>query len=123
MLNGGNRAILKAISAMQTVFLMYNARGALFNSPLRADTDTFSTTNTCCTEITSDDIKAVCADGKEIFLPADRVILAAGMKSNSKLAHSFYGLVPETYIIGDCNRVGEVKEATPDGFLFAANIE
>ena len=46
MLNGGNRAILKAISAMQTVFLMYNARGALFNSPLRADTDTFSTTNT-----------------------------------------------------------------------------
>ena len=80
-------------------------------------------TNTRCTEITSEGVKAVCDNGKEIFLPADRVILAAGMKSNSELAYSFYGLVPETYIIGDCNRVGKVKEATQDGFLFATNIE
>ena len=57
------------------------------------------------------------------MLPADRIILAAGMKSNTELAHSFYGIVPETYIIGDCNRVGKVKEATQDGFLFATNIE
>ena len=79
--------------------------------------------NTRCTEITEEGVKAVDADGKEIMLPADRIILAAGMKSNTELAHSFYGIVPETYIIGDCNRVGKVKEATQDGFLFATNIE
>ncbi len=80
-------------------------------------------TNTRCTEITEEGVKAVCADGTEVFLPVDRIILAAGMKSNSELAQSFYGIVPETYIIGDCSRVGKVKEATQDGFLFAANIE
>lgn len=78
--------------------------------------------STRCTEITPEGVKAVGADGQEVTVHADEVILAAGMRANREIADSFYGIVPETYVIGDCSRVGKVKEATQDGFFFAANL-
>lgn len=44
--NRGNRAVLKAVSAVQTVLLMDDTGTSFLNRLLRADTDTFSTADT-----------------------------------------------------------------------------
>ncbi len=61
-------------------------------------------------------------DGKEQFLEADHILLATGLRSRKELAHSFYGITPETAMIGDCDQVGKVLEATNDAYFIAANL-
>lgn len=56
-------------------------------------------------------------------IEADLIILSVGMKPKRSLAHSFYGIVPRTYMIGDCKNVNKVIEATNDGYFIASNIE
>ena len=59
---------------------------------------------------------------KEFMLHADTCILAAGFKPLSALAETFYGITPYTYVIGDCKKIGKIKDATFDGY-FAGNID
>ena len=79
-------------------------------------------TETKCKEIKANGVVVEGKDGKEQFLEADHVLLATGLRSRRELAHSFYGIIPETAMIGDCDRVGKVLEATNDAYFIAANL-
>ena len=69
------------------------------------------------------DHQLVCEkDGKELLIDADHVILAVGLKSCTEKAHQLYGLTHRTVMIGDCKKVGKVKDATLNGY-FAGNID
>lgn len=62
-------------------------------------------------------------NGKTTELKADLIILSVGMKPKRNHAHSFYGITPRTYMIGDCKSVNKVIEATNSGFFIASNID
>ena len=79
-------------------------------------------TETVCKEIKADGV-IVEKDGQAQFIEADHVLLATGMKPKRGLAHSFYGITPETAMIGDCDRVARVLEATNDAYFIAANLD
>lgn len=73
-------------------------------------------------EITAASVKAKGPDGEMLEFPADTVIFAAGMHSRKEEANSFYGLVQDTNIIGDANRVGTIWTASEDGYYVAAHM-
>lgn len=79
-------------------------------------------TNTACLEILEHSVRVRLEDGNEELIDCGNVIIATGLKSKKTLAHSFYGIVPETYLLGDCKKVGIVKNATEDAFFFTTNI-
>ena len=55
-------------------------------------------------------------------IPADHILLAVGLRSRAEVARQFYGITPNTVMIGDCKRVAKVIEATHDGYFAGANI-
>lgn len=79
-------------------------------------------TQAICVEITDSAARIQKDDGAVEQVEADTVILAVGMKSNREQAHAFYNVVPDTYIIGDCDKVAKVMEATNDAYFIAANL-
>lgn len=78
-------------------------------------------TNTQCLEI-EDNVVRIKNDTGEIKLPAKNVVIATGLAPLSDLANSFFGITPETYVIGDCKKVGLVKNATEDAYFFTTHI-
>ena len=76
---------------------------------------------TRCKEIRADGI-VVEKDGQEQFIEADHILLATGLHSRRELAQSFYGITQDTFIIGDSNRVGNVKDAVEMATLIMMNI-
>lgn len=77
--------------------------------------------NTQCICINEKNIECI-QNNQKFFIPSDNVILSAGMKSNREEANSFYGITQETYILGDCNKVGNVKDAVYDAYLLSMNL-
>ena len=77
---------------------------------------------TKCKEIKENGVVVEGKDGKEQFLEADHVLLATGLRSRRELAHSFYGITPDTAMIGDCDRIGKVLEATNDAYFIGENL-
>ena len=74
-----------------------------------------------CKEIQPEGVYIENKDGPQ-FIEADHVILATGLKAQRDLANSFFGIVQDTFIIGDCNRVGNVKDAVEWATMIAMNI-
>ena len=76
--------------------------------------------------------KVVCftADGVEIedrnwnhrILKADTVVSAFGTVSNYPSVEHLSGLVPETYVVGDCDVPGNIKAANTSAYLLAARV-
>lgn len=75
--------------------------------------------NTRASKITSEGMYAYDKENKEIFLPADLVICAAGMRSNRKLEEELQELDVEVEVIGDAVRPGKVTQAMSDGYYRA----
>lgn len=50
-----------------------------------------------------------------IHLAVDTVVLAAGSKSENRLAEQLKGLVPELYTIGDCVEPRDARDAVVEG--------
>ena len=50
------------------------------------------------------------------------MILATGFKPNTAMKESLYGIVAETYEVGDCEKVASVCEATNYAYFIAANM-
>ncbi len=61
-------------------------------------------------------------DGKEVFIPAETVIIATGYVSDDSLSKHLNGLVPEVYNIGDCVGVRTAMEAIHEGFKVGLTI-
>ncbi|MDR0936198.1 MAG: FAD-dependent oxidoreductase [Oscillospiraceae bacterium] len=57
-------------------------------------------------------------DDAALTIPADYVLLAAGMKPQPDLARSFYAAAPATdvFFAGDCAEVGDIRDATRGAF-------
>lgn len=81
-------------------------------------------TNTKCTEISPNQVKAVDENGKELILEADTVIYALGMAANSSEAQALEGASKEisVYKIGDCVKASKVYDAIRQAFVAAMSI-
>lgn len=79
-------------------------------------------TGTVCDEITDDGVIIIDKEGKKRLIKADTVILATGLKPKNILAKLFYGITPDTYMIGDCEKARTVMEATLAGCSIALNL-
>ena len=105
----------------------YAAQGnMLYKIALRHKIEQAKTLNimleTGCQEIISNGVHVKTKDGEEIFLPADTVIVATGVRANKIIAESFYGIVPQTYMIGDCEKPRKIQEATMEGYTIASAL-
>jgi 2,4-dienoyl-CoA reductase-like NADH-dependent reductase (Old Yellow Enzyme family)/thioredoxin reductase len=70
----------------------------------------------------SDGVMVHSKDEKDTIFTADYVVDALGMSSNTELANKFYGLVPETYLVGDCAQVGNIRFANLSAYDYCCNI-
>jgi len=76
--------------------------------------------NAVCTRINENGI-VVSQNGNIKEYVCDSVIIAVGMKAKTDLANSFYGIVPNTQIIGDCVSARRIMEATFEGYSAGIN--
>lgn len=92
------------------------------NQHLKKATELDILTSTSCEEIKNHSVIVKNEDGEK-EIDADSVILATGFKPKKEEAFSFYGITPNTAMVGDCERVATVLEATNLGYFLGANIE
>ncbi len=73
-------------------------------------------TDTKCRAIEDNGIRALNADGEEIFLDADTVVIAVGMRPREAAVERLRDCAPEFFPIGNCVAAGQVKNAIRGGF-------
>ncbi len=78
--------------------------------------------NAKVTCISDDGVTYLDADGAEQHIPAQTVVLAAGMKSKHDEAMAFMDGTVRTHVIGDCNQVGCVQTAMRAAYAVGNNI-
>lgn len=78
--------------------------------------------NARCLEIRKHSVTVQDGHGDVREVPARHVVACTGLKSRSELAHSFYGITPDTTMIGDCVRPRKIIEATFEGHAAALNL-
>lgn len=66
--------------------------------------------------IRSDGIVIINSEGEEMFIHADTVVFAMGMKPVNQLLSPLRAAGFETHIIGDCLHVGKIFDAVGDGY-------
>ena len=69
-----------------------------------------------CTSIDETGVHAADKDGKDVFYPADTVIMASGMRSKAAEVEALRPLVKEFYVIGDGNKAQKIMNATRDAY-------
>lgn len=77
--------------------------------------------NTRCIEILDNGV-IIEKSGEKSIVDADTILISVGLYPLSDEVYSFYGITPETYYVGDCDRVGKVLEATNNAYFIAVNI-
>lgn len=75
-----------------------------------------------CVDIGNHIVELINNNGEMVELEADNVIIATGVRNNLKEVESFYGIVPDTFTIGDCNNPRKIMEAVFEGHTIACNI-
>lgn len=78
--------------------------------------------NARVTEITGEGVRYLDGDGREQFVPAGSVVLAAGMKSRHQEAAAFFDGRHRVHLIGDCDKVGCVQTAMRAAYAVGNNI-
>jgi hypothetical protein len=78
--------------------------------------------NSQCREISEGFVSVLDNDNILKIIQTDLVINATGFRPDRYLVESFYGIVPDTHIVGDCESVGTVCEATNYGYFIGANL-
>ena len=72
--------------------------------------------NARCSRISPEGVTYIDAEGKEQFVKADSIVLAAGMKPRAADAVQFYGIGTYTSVIGDCAKPGSVQKSMRGGY-------
>jgi len=75
-----------------------------------------------CTEISDRGVNVRFKDGSTETVPADTVVLAVGMKSDSDTFESMLDCAVDVIPIGDCIRPGTVREASHTAYYAARDI-
>ncbi len=78
--------------------------------------------NAKCTGISDKGVTYIDKKGTKHTVKADTVVIAAGMKAKSDLALKFYGTGDRFYIIGDCDKAGNVQKAMRSAFSTASML-
>lgn len=78
--------------------------------------------NARCTSIGTGEVIYIDADGRELSVKADSVVIAAGMKAKIDLAMKYYGSSDRFYMIGDCKKAGDLQMAIRSGFAIASML-
>lgn len=55
-------------------------------------------------------------DGQRVFVNAETIILALGVRPRQDIVNAFKAAFPEAHILGDANRGGRILEATADAY-------
>ncbi len=74
-------------------------------------------TNTRCEAIDAHSVRVVMEDGSTGEISASKVVYCVGMKAKKALAESFYGLVYDVKMIGDCMGARRINEASHEGYF------
>ena len=74
------------------------------------------------TEIRPDGVCTVDTSGTEHFFPADSVVIAAGMKPLVNEREALRAACIEFKTVGDCQKVGRIKDATASGYAAGYHI-
>ena len=75
-----------------------------------------------CTAIDPDGVRYLDPNGVEQKQQADNVLLAIGMKSKQDEAMELSKAVPVSYVIGDCDKPGNVQKCMRSAFGIASQI-
>ena len=67
-------------------------------------------------------VKIVDADGTELLLEADTVLVAAGMRGISAQLDSWHELAGEVIFVGDCRKASKIQEAMRTGYCAGLTI-
>ncbi len=69
-----------------------------------------------CQKIAAEGVIVLDPDDNAVTLPADTIIVAVGMRSNSAMADSFRDTDKELIIGGDCTKPAKVLQAVRAGY-------
>ena len=72
--------------------------------------------------ITEDGVACVDESGKELFLPADSVVCAAGLRPRWKQALELVNLTPEYFLVGDCKTPRQITQAMSEAYYAMREI-
>jgi len=98
-------------------------RQGLYNAIKDCQCNSLSTKlETTVKEIKKNGVVSINKEGIEEFTPAQYILLAVGMKPKRDLANTFFGITPETSIVGDCNKAAQVLEAINESYFIAVNL-
>lgn len=75
-----------------------------------------------CKEIKENEVVVLDRDGNVRHLKASQVIIATGLKAKREEAYQFYGITPETIMIGDCNAPRIIMDAVFEGHSAALHL-
>ncbi|MBQ9269082.1 MAG: FAD-dependent oxidoreductase [Oscillospiraceae bacterium] len=75
-----------------------------------------------CVGVDPDGVRYVDRNGREQKIPADKVVLAAGMKARQTEAMTFMDGNVRTHMIGDCLKVGSIQTGLRAAYGLANNI-
>jgi 2,4-dienoyl-CoA reductase-like NADH-dependent reductase (Old Yellow Enzyme family)/thioredoxin reductase len=75
-----------------------------------------------CVEVTAAGVKVVDKTGKDEFIEAETIVLAAGMRSNSDTVESLRRCVSDFYPVGDCMKPQRILEAMQTAYYAALDI-
>ena len=81
-----------------------------------------SAVDTKCVEILDDGIRCTGGDGGELIIPADTVIVCAGMTARADVRDSFSQAAFDVKMIGDCKQARIVKDAIHEAYDAAATL-
>jgi thioredoxin reductase len=73
-------------------------------------------------KITSEGVEIIGKDANTRLLKADTVITAFGLVPDATAIEELAEVVPETYIVGDCNQVGNIASANTEAFNVAVEL-
>ncbi len=76
-----------------------------------------------CSAIDDAGVHGTDAEGKDVLIEADNVVIAAGMRPLSAAAEALRDCAPEFIPIGNCVRPGQVKDAIRAGFDAAMYLD
>ncbi|MGN0564845.1 MAG: FAD-dependent oxidoreductase, partial [Candidatus Heritagella sp.] len=79
-------------------------------------------TGTSCVAVTETGVMVEDRKGNRFEVPADSIVLAAGMKSRGMQAEAYRACAPDFYRIGDCGKVGRVKTCIHTAYHAAMSL-
>lgn len=105
--------------AADSTFIHYRS---MFQDAWEAIPDFHSIVNARCSKVTEDAVYYMDSECVEHSIPADSVVVSAGMKPLRDEAMSFYDSAPRFYMIGDCCKPSTVQQAMRSAFATASQI-